>query len=365
MNVLILTPDRVGSTLLQRLLTVYANINENYNPLTINLHELTNGLVFYENENFGKKVLGKKEKAWGYHQRLETIVEMMSQCGHDIVSRLAHYHIKNRKDDLNDQLDFYRYLNDNFFIISARRKNLFEHALSWAISVESKRLNVYSAQEKYDIYKKITNDGINVQDDVIKKYLHAYNQYIEWVDNHFHVNTYFEYERDLPNIENFILNLNVFRQDNRPLSWIDRFDITWDDWNRMHYLLSLVPFDYEFSTQEKTFMKDNIDKYTSCRVHLQDLQDQGILVSGIPIKLHTLHEKSKLITNIDQCLLSYNQWVGETNPLYAISYTPTILNETSLIEHSRWTSGNDRNLLTSSDIPKQKLLASDLILDKQ
>ena len=48
MNVLILTPDRVGSTLLQRLITIYATINENHNPLTINLHELTNGLVTYE-----------------------------------------------------------------------------------------------------------------------------------------------------------------------------------------------------------------------------------------------------------------------------------------------------------------------------
>jgi len=45
MNVLILTPDCVGSTLLQRLITIYATINENYNPLTINLHELTNGLI--------------------------------------------------------------------------------------------------------------------------------------------------------------------------------------------------------------------------------------------------------------------------------------------------------------------------------
>ena len=44
MNVLILTPDRVGSTLLQRLITVYANINQT-NNITVNLHELTNGIV--------------------------------------------------------------------------------------------------------------------------------------------------------------------------------------------------------------------------------------------------------------------------------------------------------------------------------
>jgi len=67
MNVLILTPDRVGSTLLQRLITIYATINENYNPLTVNLHELTNGLVSYEHPTFKQSILGKKEGGWGYH----------------------------------------------------------------------------------------------------------------------------------------------------------------------------------------------------------------------------------------------------------------------------------------------------------
>ena len=57
MNVLILTPDRVGSTLLQRLITVYANLNENQQPLTINLHELTNGLVSYHNDITQQKLL--------------------------------------------------------------------------------------------------------------------------------------------------------------------------------------------------------------------------------------------------------------------------------------------------------------------
>jgi len=360
MNVLILTPDRVGSTLLQRLVTIYANINENYNPLTINLHELTNGLVCYHNDKFDRKILGKKEHEWGYHQSLESIVEMISSCGHDVVSRLAHYHIKNRKDNLNNQLEFYKYLNDNFYIISARRKNLFEHALSWAISVESKRLNVYSAQEKYDIYNCITKNGIHIQDDVIKKYLQDYFDYIEWVDNHFRVNSYFEYERDLPNIERYILNLNVFGREPKPLNWTDKFDISWQDWNRMHYLLSLVPFDYDFSIEEKSFMKQNIDVYTQCRIYIQDLQDQGVLVSGIPIKLHTLHEKSKLISNISQCLVFYNKWAVESSSQHAIPYTAAALTDVAALEHNRWTYGSDRSLISYSDIPKDKILASDL-----
>jgi hypothetical protein len=64
MNVLILTPDRVGSTLLQRLITIVATINKNYNPLTINLHKLTNGLIAYNHEIFKQSVLGSDLKGF-------------------------------------------------------------------------------------------------------------------------------------------------------------------------------------------------------------------------------------------------------------------------------------------------------------
>jgi len=70
MNVLILTPDRVGSTLLQRLITVYMNMHEFDQPV-INLHELTNGLIKYYSKDFGQEVLGKPNgRAWGYFQTL-------------------------------------------------------------------------------------------------------------------------------------------------------------------------------------------------------------------------------------------------------------------------------------------------------
>ena len=56
MNVLILTPDAVGSTLLQRLITIYMQFHS-YDRPVINLHELTNGLVKYHNEKFNQEVL--------------------------------------------------------------------------------------------------------------------------------------------------------------------------------------------------------------------------------------------------------------------------------------------------------------------
>jgi hypothetical protein len=359
MNVLILTPDRVGSTLLQRLITIYANINENYNPLTINLHELTNGLVSYHNETFNQSVIGKKQDGWGYHQTLQTITGMIDNCDHDIVSRLAHYHLKKRQDSTNDQLAFYKYLNENFYIIAARRKNLFEHVMSWCIAVEAKKLNVYSFEEKHTIYNKILSNPVTVQAEMIEKYLNQYQEYMEWVDRHFQVNSYFEYERDLADLEQYILNLRVFQKPMPGRTWHDRWDITWTDWNRMHFLLSLVPFDHVFSNEEKEFMSSNIDLYTRCRIAIQDLQDQGILVSGVPIKLHTLQQKTQLIANSPACLEYYNKWTQINPSSYALPYTADQMNHKALIEHSAWTH-NHGNTLTYADISQQKLLNSDL-----
>ena len=77
MNVLILTPDAVGSTLLQRLITIYMQFYQFDQPV-INLHELSNGLVKYYNTTFDQEVLGKKEGHWGYHQSLEQIVGLLN-----------------------------------------------------------------------------------------------------------------------------------------------------------------------------------------------------------------------------------------------------------------------------------------------
>jgi hypothetical protein len=127
----------------------------------------------------------------------------------------------------------------------------------------------------------------------------------------------------------------------------------------MHYLLSLVPFDHEFSSEETKFMSNNIDLYTKCRVDIQDLQDLGVLVSGVPIKLHTLHQKTQLIANAPECLLSYNKWTQQNETPYAVPYTPEHMNQIALSEHIKWTHGHG-NRLSYSDISEQKLLSSDL-----
>ena len=138
MNVLILTPDAVGSTLLQRLVTIHMQF-QGFNRPVINLHELTNGLIKYYNPVFDQDVLSKPTQ-WGYHQTLQEVVELLSSVDHYKTSRLAHYHIRNRQDPIASQVPFYNYLNENFLIVACRRRNVFEHAVSYTLSKITKKL---------------------------------------------------------------------------------------------------------------------------------------------------------------------------------------------------------------------------------
>jgi hypothetical protein len=237
MNVLILTPDAVGSTLLQRLITIYMQFHQ-YDQPVINLHELTNGLVKYYNPTFDQEVLGKKGGSWGYHQSLEQIVELLSNTDHYKTSRLAHYHIRNRQDSIEQQIPFYQYLNDNFYIISCRRHNVFEHALSWCLSKITKKLNVYSGDEKIDAFFDLYKTGIDLDPNSLIQTLNAYRAYVKWCNDHFNVASYFYYDEHLPHIEKYILSLPIFSQQTKLLSWKDNFDIDFGTWNQCHYIPS-------------------------------------------------------------------------------------------------------------------------------
>jgi hypothetical protein len=237
MNVLILTPDAVGSTFLQRLITIYMNFHQ-YDRPVINLHELTNGLVKYYNATFDQEVLGKKEGAWGYHQSLEEVVGLLSTTDHYKTSRLAHYHIRNRQDSIEQQISFYQYLNDNFYIISCRRHNVFEHALSWCLSKITKKLNVYSGDEKIDTFFDLYKTGIDIDPNSLIQTLNAYRDYTKWCNDHFNVASYFYYDEHLSCIEKYILNLPIFSQQTKLLSWKDNFDMDFDTWNQCRYIES-------------------------------------------------------------------------------------------------------------------------------
>lgn len=340
MNVLILTPDRVGSTLLQRLLTIYMTAHEFDKPV-INLHELTNGIMEYYSPTFNRNVLGKPfDKPWGYYQTLPEITELLSGADHYVTSRLAHYHIQNRQDSMADQYPFYQFLNENFYIISARRDNIFEHAISWCIYSESKKLNVYSHSEKLETFSKIYRNKISIDPGNMINYLFKYKDYLQWVDSHFHVSSYFYYDRDMQRLEDYILNLNIFGSQPKKKTWQDIFDIEFKDWNRCHYLLSdlsgigkqltnLPQLTYEnkanyqlqslepsavldsLTTQDQQFLIKSKNAYVKSADAIKELVDHKVLVTGVPIKLQTLLEKRLLIQNFDECVETYNAWMQD------------------------------------------------------
>ena len=345
MNVLILTPDRVGSTLLQRLITVYMNAHTFDQPV-INLHELTNGIMKYYSPTFNQEVLGKFEDRtkWGYYQTLEEITELLQSVPHYKTTRLAHYHIKKRQDTIASQVPFYEYLNQNYYIISAQRDNLFEHGLSWCIVNESKKLNVYTHQEKIDAFANIYKNRITVDPMALTKYLDQYVDYLAWVDNHFDVTSYFKYDKDMSRLEEYILGLSIFNDQSSKKSWKDIFQLEFSDWNKCHYLISdlsgigtqlissveqpKLTYDGKdidvdnmqlqsltkseiprsLSVVDQRFLKENIANYQKAHIAINELVENKVLVTPVPIKLQTMLEKKLLVKNFSQCVDVYNNW---------------------------------------------------------
>jgi hypothetical protein len=402
MNVLILTPDRVGSTLLQRLITVYM-LRKGFDQTVVNLHELSNGLVKYFNEFLGQEMLGKpKDKSWGYWQSLPEVIDLLESVNHYKTSRLAHYHLLARQDSIADQLKFYQYLNENFYVISCRRQNLFEHALSWEIKGHSKHLNVYSPQQKIDVFDAIYRNKISVSKQSFEHYLNRYVAYTKWVETHFNVQSYFDYDHDMNNIESYILNLD-FMSDCKNNSWKDMFGQDFESWNACHRMLpnlllnppAEATHEISFSTRiqsesrwnslkgpdwpekiqdfvpenlpvairneitelmnivtvpvsqdQHKFLSNNLSAYQQSQSTIQQLQEHGLLVTGVPIKLQSLHEKQNLIKNFDQSVEWYNNWATANGyELYSIDQ----LNKISIAEEEKLNSPVVQLLTNSVD----------------
>lgn len=370
MNVLLLTPDRVGSTLLQRVLTVFMNARGFDKPV-INLHELTNGLDLVDSAALSQLVV-RKNFDIGYSQSLLDIERTLSAADHYKTSRLAHYHLERRQDSVADRLKFYDYLSKNFYIIGCRRGNLFEHALSWVIESHSKCLNVYNVVDKVNMFQHIYNSKITITREAFENSLTKYKKYIEWSDTYFNVQTYFNYDTDVHDIESFISNLS-FMQNSKNI-WTNKFGQPFDEFNACHKLLpdlllrksidqdlildyhadkiqydkfkgdswpeyiDLTPdtlrnsaagteiahimHNNNISCRESVnstvtpahlakFLGRALSKYKSTVEFLDQQVADGLLVSPIPIKLQTLAEKKELFTNFEESIGWYNSWVDK------------------------------------------------------
>lgn len=306
-NILILTPDRVGSTLLQRLVTIYAYFNNASSPIpAINVHELTNGIEVGHSTYFQTDIVSKRNAGWSYYQSLPQIEETIKNANHPVVARLAKYHLEAREDSKINLLKFYEFLNHNFFIISARRSNIFEQALSWCIYKESKKLNVFSTAEKEKAFAEIYRNGIHIDAGVFRYHLDLYVDYERWSNRHFNISAHFYYDKDFVDVENYILNSNPFSSIENKKTWKEFADIEFHDWNRIHYLTSLRTSPHKL---EDFYSSEDLNKYYMFKNKIQNLVDIDVLPSMVPYKLQTLKEKSNIVTNFDECVETYSNWV--------------------------------------------------------
>jgi hypothetical protein len=385
MNVLILTPDAVGSTLLQRLITIYMQFHQ-YDRPVINLHELTNGLAKYYNDFLQQDVVGKLSHTWGYHQSLKEIVDMLKSVDHYKTSRLAQYHIRARQDPIEDQISFYQYLNENFYIISCRRHNVFEHALSRCLTKITKKLNVYTSDEKLKTFFDIYKHGVQIDPHSLIQTLDAYRDYLKWCQDYFEIASYFLYEEHLPRIESYILNLPIFNHDFR-LTWNDKFGMDFNTWNRYRYVSSnlgalclekpqafaglsyqggksvtyqkdlaalpnighsltdhavtTVDFRELLPADQQDFLHKHEASYNKTCEILDHMIGNGIMISQPPVKKQTLAEKKHIILNYDHLLEVYNRWIQD-NPGVGAPIDNKVLDSFADKEQRMWQNLEDQ-----------------------
>jgi hypothetical protein len=253
MNVLILTPDAVGGTFLERLLTIYMQFHSFDKPV-IGFHDLSLGVEEYFSPEFNRNLLKSIVDAGKDYQKLDDVVRLLKSADFYKVGKLTHYMSTRRQDSIKELVPFYHYLNNNFYIIACRRNNVFEHALSWGINKITNALNVYSVEDKIDVFFNLYQDGgLRIDPLSLKHSLESYKRYLQWVEDNFSVASYYIYEKDAVNIEDFILNLPIFKGQRSKISWKDVYGISMNDWNKYHYLSGdMSSFALEHSTTTNT-----------------------------------------------------------------------------------------------------------------
>jgi len=297
MHYLILTPDGVGSTILQRLLTMTLHIEQND---VINTHELTNGLSIKNN-------IAVKNYDLKYSQSLEEIENILLQSQEQtiLVSRLAKYHLDNRKDNANDCDNFYRFLNTYFKKkIMCVRENIFEYAMSWSIRKKSGILNVYNKKDR---------DRVSQVSEVDENYFiskcQQYVKYIDWVEQNFPNVEKVSYEALVKDSDTLMQELTGYKN-----TFTNRIGIS---------LSNILYNEYVFlRNKEKSGLSSNEMKALAEYRILSNEMIKKNIIFNIPFKNTTLLEKKNQVKNFDSCLDKFynfaknHNWIDQSKATY-------------------------------------------------
>ena len=312
MNFLILTPDGVGSTILQRLLTMTFSL-ENVNA--VNTHELTNRILLEDNiAVHDKRFIGSRWKQM-YAQSLPEIESIIRQSSKDtnIISRVAKYHLDNRSEHLGESKElvtnFYKFLNAVYDKkIMCVRNNIFEYALSWSIRERSGILNVYDRDDKKKVF------GIkSVQEDFFLKKCQQYIDYTYWIKDNFPDTIEISYEDMITNTDAVLEQLTGFKN-----TYKNSFKLE---------LSKILKIEYE--TFNALMTNKKLTKYTNKELgalvqykrYTKKLVDENKIMNQ-PIKNTTLYDKRRQIKNFNNCLRKFesfaknHNWIDTSNATY-------------------------------------------------
>jgi hypothetical protein len=264
------------------------------------------------------------------------------------------------------------------------------------LSSFTKKLNVYDAYEKIDTFYQMYQLGVTLDPIVFVNQLNAYKLYLEWSEKYFNIGSHFNYEQDVPRLEQYILDLPVFASQSTRITWEKNFGLSFNTWNKMHYAcsdinsLELGPgqdlerlvleksetiADYQqnapnnwpavFSTGDvdslpavikqqwvhdvvrregivpflSQYKQQILGRYTEGYNRAQQTISQmvklGIMISGPPIKKQTLSEKRKIIKNFDVLTELYNEWIAK-NPNISSPINSYNLENSIQSEHRFW-----------------------------
>jgi hypothetical protein len=301
MNTLILTPDGVGSTILQRLVTMALYLEKV--PVQ-NTHELTNGLRL-------KNSIANKDFDLGYTQTLEQIMNILEESSPDtqLVSRVAKYHLDARKDSPAEQEKFFPFLN-NFYQkkIMCVRENIFEYAMSWSIRKESGVLNVYDRTDREKVLQVS-----DVDESYFLKKCQEYVDYQAWMERYFPNVEKVSYEKLVTDSDTVIEEITGYKN-----TFNNAFGIS---------LSSILRAEYDFfnsvtsNNTKHTLTKKAQRSLLLYKTTSDSMVEKGIIVSH-PIKNTTLQDKKNQIRNFDRCLHKFysfaknHNWIDQSNATY-------------------------------------------------
>lgn len=297
-NYLVLTVNGVGSTYLQRALTIFLN-SAGY-PY-YNTHDLLSNIGFHNGNMIG--VYPPREKR--YDMPVREIVAQINRSKNLLVSRIAKWNADQRGDDCTE---VYKAASKKFSRVILCQRNPYEFALSHIIRRQTPEYNNGGNRGQYTLADRIKHfSGDRTwqfdREHFISK-LDEYNSGDYWASDNFEVTDIMDYDDFYEDPDGYLQKLTGI-----DYSIKDRFGIGFFEYSKLIYQLSIIkekqldyPIDKDIAQAAAHFTEYQID-----------LHENHILPSRMPMKRTILKHKQERMVDFKQSLDVYNEWASNKN----------------------------------------------------